>query len=1458
VLAERPLSPEVKDLLMSQEPFAYAHLIKFERPSRPDSNTGLVSTAKQRYTYITDASRDVVFDDGSTDLLGNSNGSQTYIANKVLKVSSVQENTEAKASSYSLVLDGNGLGAAIASVSANITEAGSNMWDITLPARYDILSYGFREGDKINIVSGSFTVAVNISKFRAQNIVRVSRIDSALPTGTNSISIELVSEEIVSILLDKNGANYSSFINREVYIYRAYFQEGNIVGIPFLLFKGIISGAGFDDDDAALTVTWNLTSHWGDFSQVKGRITSDDFHRALDQNGIPQPQSALKTAYAYDKGFNHAETSINILADYTVKVEKQDVKTKKGFLGIGAKVKVKKYFVDEKHNTELDFQLQAKSIPVIYGVRNTTGIPVFADTLANDSSTVITIQALSEGEIGGIYDSYIDGNSLICNDKADFDARSTQKSTDTVQLICRGRADRGDVLGGTASISTAAPIPFYDVNYSNGSKYFANTFDPNILGNYQAYVEPTVTTTDNTGSGVFDGQSIKLTSPQEIVLDIFSGKPGQKAASSLVSIAKSNNFKIQQNYWNGIDTADYWGPNHRLLDTAYVVGTYKIKEGETTLPSVEFIVRGKTIDCYNYDKSYSHFGRATTENADNFQLGDYVDLKKADGTLLLSSVQIIDKWTFRNTDGTANTRFRYSVDPPLQYANGVPSITKFMMVKGSNTWTMITYNYKESQGANTVEWITPVTSTAASNGYVQFSFQGGAGYAVGGDPLEDSSAFSVVNPNGYPVSDSFFTNAVLVGPVTNNSIRTKYNWSLASTSAQAAVGKYLVRRNVVTIPGAVQADGYYNGYKVTLTRTDVFNGRQTSQTKTIIDYRQGIATIDGLWDYGFHPKAGDDVSITPAYADSRVSTNTAMQLMDYICSPTYGRGLNPTKDLNFLSWLTTARSCDTQSNVTVQLTGTTAVTNGAVYRWPASGQIIWQGTVLGYENDFVEFTNILGKLTYAWNSWRSYKVNELVYVDNVLYKVITAGVIPTKPTGATPALQVVSNSLTLTKVSGAGPATLPAAVNGNPVRALKNGSIIPGYSLYDADGIDYWRYIGWDEFDQRYVTQHQTNIIVDTSLPLFDNVNSFLDHFGGILRYSGGQYYLELEEAEGAISSDSTEPRNITADHIIGKIRLTDEGAKSAYNSLTAAYADPANKFESRNISFFNSDYLKADKNVPKKGNVTVPGITNYYNTRLLADRTLNKSRFGLQVSFNMTARGTVLLAGQVVQLQYPRYDWQNKKFRILSLTHQEDATVDIVAEEYDDSFYGLSNISKQAGSGLAGNNGSLSGIGSPYGLVATGLDAGTETTSGVSLTWVNDSAANTKNVSTEVYSSYSSYLYLTVVSIQNNILTLSQNPHKLRVGELITSQATIGGLEQGKSYFIASVPTPNTIQLSETKGGPILGFPNNSNVDGIMMTATLIGTVAIPANSYMDVFGGIDGRVVKYYWIRHKVVQGT
>ena len=1305
-ITERPVAAALKTMLVNNEPFQYAHLIKFERPSRPDALSGLVSTAKQRYTYLTDASINVSFDDGSRDLQGIANGTQTYLANKVLNVGAIQEQTKATTSNTTLVLDGNALGAEI-SGTATITVDSVGIWNIVYAAPItldDLLAQGFREGDKVTVNN----IPVNIGSFRSGNTLQVVKIDTDINLVTNgTVTLKLASEEIISILLDKNASEYASFINREVFIYRGYFKDGVIVGAPTCIFKGIITGVSFEDSETAIKVSWSLSSHWSDFSQVKGRVTSDSAHRALDANGAPQVTSALKPIYAYDKGFIHAETSVNMLTKYSVQVEKQDVKSKKGFLGIGASVKVKKYTEAQDRFTNLDFQLQAKSIPVIYGVRKSESIPIFADTLRTNSAEVYVASVISEGEIGGIYDVIIDGNSLICNDKADFDARSAQTPDNTVEVICRGRADRGDVLSGSPA-TTGSLLNFYSSTgelISIKDKQFNNIIG---LFNIRGYLPPTTQTTTTNAYGLVDGDSLALTTPSNMTLDIFTGKSGQKASAQLSKIAFDKNFKIQNSYWLGSNTYEYWGPNHRLLDTAYVVGKFIISEGDTTIPEINFVVRGKVIDCYNYDYSFLRDEKATGESHTNFALGDIVTLW--DGATQLNAaqtVQIIDKWTFRNPDGTENVRFRFDVVPALNYdADGKPSIKKFQMRSGANNWTMVTHNYNilgsefgtagtVLVGGTVVSQVSAVNNVSNSLG---FTYTSNSDMTINGDTSESSALFQLVRLVSGVYENipnlQTFTSAIVGGTATATALTTRYPHTEYSTEASAILAggtTYLASKNTVKLPGtASSVDSFYNGYLVEITRYNSSTGKSLVQLGEIIGYNGAtkIITIDSIWD--FIPTVTDSLRIFPKYADKRVSINPAIQTLDYVTSTTYGKGLNAYTDLNLPSWLYTARRCDTRSDVTLLVSsGTTVV--GDVYRYTnTAGKIIWQGTVASVVGNYTTFTNVIGKLTNKWNSWKTFNEKEILYNnDGYLFTVTTPGIFAnaqttwdTNPATAPSGLSVLA-SLSLARALGTG--TNPLVINnsaGNPVQGIKNGQKISGYSIYDCDDINYWKMSGWDEHSQRYVTRDQCNIVIDTSAPLSDNVNGLLEHFNGILRYTAGKYYLDLQEQEPAILT--TDIRTITVDDIIGKIQLSDEGTRSSFNSLTASFADPANKFEARNVSFFNSDYLKADRNVPKKGNLAIPGITNYYNSRALADSFLNKSRFGLTVSMTVRPSGFLLLAGTVIQVIYPRYDWDSpgKKFRIESINYQPDGLVDIVAKEYDDSFYTASNIRRVGGTG--------------------------------------------------------------------------------------------------------------------------------------------------------------------------------
>ena len=110
----RAVRPDVEESLLKGEPFVYAHLIKFERVIK--TQTAKPSESATDYSYITDASVDLVWDDESSDVEGAANGAQTYVANRILKVGGINETTEAKATNLSLDIASIALGATYTAV----------------------------------------------------------------------------------------------------------------------------------------------------------------------------------------------------------------------------------------------------------------------------------------------------------------------------------------------------------------------------------------------------------------------------------------------------------------------------------------------------------------------------------------------------------------------------------------------------------------------------------------------------------------------------------------------------------------------------------------------------------------------------------------------------------------------------------------------------------------------------------------------------------------------------------------------------------------------------------------------------------------------------------------------------------------------------------------------------------------------------------------------------------------------------------------------------------------------------------------------------------------------------------------------------------------------------------------------------------------------------------------------
>ena len=818
-MAERSLPSGLKTSLIAEDVHTYLHLVKFEKP-RSAAESQFIAKKATDYAYISDAPYNVTFNDGSKDSKGNANGDQVYVANKLLKVGTINETTEAKASGMNIELSGTALGTTL------ITNA--TFTSTTITTTTDLLEAGFQEGDVILLEGTGFAnngKYVRIDKFTNSNqTITVTGIDCVVTADSTAreYTLSFASDEIQALLTSKEATNYVNYINREVIIYKAHVnpETGAIIGEPFVIFRGIISKASVKENVLQKSkVSWNLTSHWGDFIRVQGRVTSDYSHRALSVTGVSDKDALLRPEYEFDAGFAHAEKSINVLSTYQTMETRYKMKKRGGLAGLIGLKKVVEYQVEVDREVDLQFNLTARYLPVVYGVQRVDSIPIFADINKNIPNHVYVAHAICEGEIGGIYDVYIDENSSVCLDLNDSNARSSTSSNAAV--LCNGRADKGDVLAG-ASGRTSTTVNFLE----DGEEIPFSTFPG---GFNSVFRQPRAGTSFNSSGaqGIQHEDTFTFEKPIAANLFVHTGKPHQDANDTLVNQAKLKNFKIQNELAVG-DKNNYWSPNHRLLDTAYVVAKYGIKEGDTTIPKLEFVVRGKKIKSYNYDFSYDTDTTGSNAAHTNFTLGTSVTLHrtKAEGSnaadsQIGSAVTIIDKWAFYRNTSNLHYRFRFSANPQ----DGVS--TQFYMKDGSgNKWHMITHDHEDQ--TTLVNLGTPITGNVTAIG----AYNSGAGTSgtrtitiSANLPFHTQTStghFVCFNFSGIETTEAF---RVVSTSTLNNTIVVNDNGrGLDSIKQLLDAGNTCTLRNmnmiVLNASAAPSVDNAYNGRKIIITRFD--------------------------------------------------------------------------------------------------------------------------------------------------------------------------------------------------------------------------------------------------------------------------------------------------------------------------------------------------------------------------------------------------------------------------------------------------------------------------------------------------------------------------------------------------------------------------------------------------------------------------------------------------------------
>jgi len=1423
-MTKRSVNTSIEELLVSNEPFEYAHLIKFERPFAKLSTDKDFRSNANRYAYFTDASRDISFNDASTDQDGSGNGSQIYRANRLQSVGTYSETTSPRATNMKLSLSGNHLGTSV-SVTGDFSSAAFTVDSLFHDDRdaTDLIDFGFREGDKIKITknSGNFSTGVNsviyiITGFTTDNRKMTfattgndSDDSTTYPTDTSvSVTLSLESEEIKGALEERSATLASpSFLNREVFIHKVFIdpETGDIIGnSSILVFKGIIVSCNINEGLRKSNVEWSLSSHWGDFSQVGGRMTSDDSHRALDENGVPQPSLAIRPEYASDLGFLHAETTLNQIANYKTFETRTELKSKRRG-GIAGLMGQRKYYEVQKqveidNTVDLNIGLQGKYLPIVYGVQKLGGIPVFADTDKNKSNIVYVADAICEGEIGGIYNAYIEGIPLICTDANDEGARgvvTTQGSVynngagvtsdrDNSQMQCYGRADRGQTLGGQIKQSAGTYAAYTEALASVVQKAKQPTHDPidGELNDDQleaqfvqhVYDAKVLALSDITSKEMTTANAAGMTHedigtiahPHNMSFSLFAGKSTQKASNLFLTEAANNRFKRQSDYYSS--DLPYWSTNHRLLDTAYMANAYTISADATSIPEVEYTVKGKVVECYNTDNTYvPDVPLGGSDSEANFKEGDIVTVERSnngtswattnvEGTSSDTSFRILDKYLFTENDGTTHYKFRLDQTPDLDAVNGRPTYTFLRLKKtGSNNyWHMRTWNHSRiSNGQFDIIYFTPSAVGKNGSNEIQLTFGNttagnsdkdsvllNAGYA--GDPEGKILYTFRINNSNKNISN--LHNQVLRG-VWSGDVVTFPGTSYPDIANATGITIYKSRN--FYLPGSngvgdITADTELAGCTITLNETGesrIIDNFDASTDRIEIDVP--FNTLDG--DYA---EVGTTFSITGLTSDRRTTINPALQLLDYISESRFGKGLDIDNDLDLASFQASAKLCDVRSTVRFILDANeTSIALNDIYKLvDGSGNHVASGTVSKIESKVktdmsnnnttvtsITLNNVSGKFYHEWQNYIYYSPGNIIKnKEGRFFRAAATSYLNTEPLqSSVQGTTDLGTTLTLTKESGSGPSTIDI-----------DGGYDHEYSLYDSDFVKYWRYLGWEYHKQCFVTRHQTNFIIDTSKSIFENVNVFLSHFNGVLAYENGKYVLDVETQVSTPTSTKTfnsvnydwnvNPEYIESSDIIGSIKLVDNSQRTAKNTIKASIADPQNNFGTRSVSFYDSNFLETDRNVRKTGSFNYTGVTNYYNARIGVEHELIQSRFSKEISFTLPPKGMLLRAGQVININYEPFGFTNKLFRISNINFNPDCTVSIKATEYDDSIYKITaQKANQLRKEAATQAQPLVAPSAPTNLAATTTKPGT-----VILTWNNPTDFIDESDDVEIWSS--------------------------------------------------------------------------------------------------------------------------
>ncbi|MFW5981522.1 MAG: phage tail protein, partial [bacterium] len=284
-----------------------------------------------------------------------------------------------------------------------------------------------------------------------------------------------------------------------------------------------------------------------------------------------------------------------------------------------------------------------------------------------------------------------------------------------------------------------------------------------------------------------------------------------------------------------------------------------------------------------------------------------------------------------------------------------------------------------------------------------------------------------------------------------------------------------------------------------------------------------------------------------------------------------------------------------------------------------------------------------------------------------------------------PYLAYISTTLDAEELESSGTPTITSIIKGRKVRVWEDDrwenkySNNPAFCLLDfltnnryGLGIND-EYIDLESFREmaEYCDEEvdgekrfELDIVIDQEKSALDWITEILSAFKGFLFYSNGKLKLKIDKPEDPVQEFAM---NDEVDNIIsGSFSRKEKSRKDRFSEVTVKYTDPAQNYEQIGARFTDESLTFENKT-----DITILGINRFSQAGREARYFQRKSSLcTTMATWGAGIDSIHCEVGDVVLLSHDNPGWEEKPFRVMEISEQENDEMQITAIEYNEAIY--------------------------------------------------------------------------------------------------------------------------------------------------------------------------------------------